>query len=198
MSVPWIIAFVALSFVVLIVGLLVVGIQRRLSTVLEAAEAVVRLSGTTLGAGGLPSGSVVPDFIAYDEQGQPISSAVLLAEPAIVVFLASDCEPCHRLVADLATIETRPLGVELIVVLPEGDTSLQISAFSGLTLVYQRDRGVAAAFESSASPHAFAVDSDRTVVGSATPNSFGQLEQLALRLRGGDGEHSSDRRMVHA
>lgn len=195
---PWIIAFAALSFVVLIIGLLVVGIQRRLSTVLEAAEAVIRLSGTSFGAGGLPAGSTVPNFEAYDEQGQPISSTVLLAEPAIVLFLASDCEPCHRLVADLAMLETRPLGIELIVVLSEGDTSLRIPALDGLTLAYQRDRGVAAAFDSAASPHAFAVDSERTVLASATPNSFGQLEQLALRLRGGDGEHSSDRRMVHA
>lgn len=195
---PWIIAFAALSFVVLIVGLLVVGIQRRLSTVLEAAEAVVRLSGASFGAAGLPAGSVVPYFEAYDEQGRPISSAVLLAEPAIVVFLASDCEPCHRLVADLATIETRPLGVELIVVLSEGDTGLRIPTLGGLTPVYQRDRGVAAAFDSSASPHAFAIGSERTIVGSATPNSFGQLEQLALRLRGGDAGRPSDRRMVHS
>ncbi|MHB1242467.1 MAG: peroxiredoxin family protein [Gaiellaceae bacterium] len=200
MSVPWIIAFVALSFVVLIVGLLVVGIQRRLSTVLEAAEAVVRLSGTQFGAGGLPAGSVVPNFEAYDEHGQPISSAVLLAEPAIVVFLASDCEPCHRLVAELSVNErVSTLGVDLVIVLSAGDVGLRLPERDGLTVVSQRDREVANAFDTKAAPHAFAVGAERTIVASGTPNSFGQLEQLALRLRkGGDAEHSADRRIVHA
>lgn len=197
MNTPWIVAFVTLSGAVLL-GLLLVGLLRRVSGVLEQAEAVIRLSAHSLEAGGLPDGSAVPDFIARGPGGEVIGAATLLAEPAIVVFLASDCEPCHRLIADLGSRDSRSLGVELILVVGEGDTSFDIAGLGDLTVVFQREREVALAFNTTATPHAFAVGSDRRVVSSGTPNSFGQLEQLALRLTEGDVHQSTESHIVHA
>lgn len=199
MSAPWTIAFVALWAVVAVIGLLTVAILRRISEVLEQAEAVLRLTPLSVEPGGLPAGSTVPDFIATSQEGSVVTAQQLLGEPCIVLFLSSGCTPCHRLVADLSSAETDDLGAQLVVVLIEDDTGLDVLPSKRISVVYQRGRQIADAFDTWATPHAFAIGHDRMVLESATPNSLDQLRTLALRLReGSDASKAQQRRMLHA
>lgn len=199
MSTPWIIAFVVLCVVVVAIGLLTIGILRRISTVLEQAEAVLRLNPLSVGPGGLAAGSRVPDFTATDAESHVVTAQDLLREPCIVLFLSSGCEPCHRLVADLAGAENDDLDVPLVLVIAEGDAALDIRPSTRIAVAHQREREIADAFDTRATPHAFVVGRDRMVLETATPNSVEQLRTLALRLRkGGGANKAEDRRMLHA
>jgi hypothetical protein len=52
----------------------------------------------------------------------------------------------------------------------------------GLDVVYQPDFALAKAFETAAKPHAFALNHERVVVATSTPNTFRLLRQLAERI----------------
>src|SRR5919108_73227 len=67
-SVPWIVAIGALWLVVLVLGVLVLGLLRRVSAALIATENRVALLGA-IGFGGLRSGESLPAFRALTTDG---------------------------------------------------------------------------------------------------------------------------------
>lgn len=185
MSTPWLIAFLALWAVVLIEGMLVLGTFRRVAVVLEAAEGRLRELPAP-GPGGLPIGAAVPPFAASTANGSAFSDADLRGKISLVLFLSSGCPPCGVLADELSDAEAIP-GTRLLVVLNDRSECLELGLSSALPIAYQRNGEVSRAFQTTATPHAFLVDSRGVILASGTPNSRKALRDLVEEsLEGGD------------
>ena len=113
MSAPWIAAFAALWFLVLLLGFAVIGVMRRITGVLERAEQQL---ATELG-GGVPLLTAVPAFGLVDQAGEPVSSDDLIRETSIVLFVDAGCRPCRSIARELSGARIR--GIPLVVVAGE-------------------------------------------------------------------------------
>lgn len=187
MSGLWIFAYVALLVVVILMAILLVGTLRRISSLLEQAEATLRLLPSELAPAGLPPGTKVPDFEAPRIDGSIFRAADLYGTSSVVLFVDNDCEPCRELVVDLEQHAIDDLGSRLVVVVDDPSKEESLKAISGVTVLHQVDREVARVFQSSVTPQAFVVDAGGTVVDSGNPNTLDDLRRLAHRAhRGGD------------
>lgn len=185
-------AVVALWVVVVLLGLLVLGLLRRVNDVLIAVEE--RLAVSPAGpAEGLPVGARLPEFAVVSEPGEEQSSEDLELGPAVWLLLSAGCPACTRIVEELAGHPDPLHGMRLVVV--ADDTAEERQRLAGLeaTHIYQRDREVAAAFACSATPYGFAVNAAGEVVASGPAGQLDQLRGLAERLEAAaaDPSHSS-------
>jgi len=181
MSWPWIVAFFALWAVTISVALMVMGLLRRVSGVIEAAEQRIRAPSAR---DGLPVGSVVPPFDVKDEDGAVVSSTALLTRPTVVLMLSPDCAPCKALIEELRAPD-RPMGHVPIVAVLQGDRQPGFDTSGTLPMFY--DRTAFQAFDNTTTPFAYAVDAEATVVASGVAGSIDALRSLAntLQDRGG-------------
>jgi thiol-disulfide isomerase/thioredoxin len=187
MSAAWIAAYGVLAAGLVTLALLFVGLLRRVAYVLEQAEghlsAVAEAGAATSGAGGLAPGSPVPAALATRADGGPFSTTDLHGRESIVLFLTSTCAPCKALARELRRKGRRQLeGVRLVAVVRD-ELERDALGLDGVEIVYQPDFALARAFETSASPHAFAVDPNGTVVARSTPNTVSRLQELADAAR---------------
>lgn len=185
MSTPWIVAFGALWVVTLLLAAVVLGLLRRVGTVLESAEvaAASAIAGGGPGVFGAAPGTRLPAFEATTEEGRLVDSAELLREGGVFVFMERGCEPCKQLAGKLDGVGARIDGVPLYVVVGDGQAGRELSLPPSLTVLYQHDGAVSGAFESRATPQAFAVDSTATVVERIVPGTKEHLGQLAARCK---------------
>ncbi len=175
MTGPWIAALVAVAALSVITAVLVLGLLRRLSVVLQGVEQQLR-AGSHLG--GVPEGSQLPAFEVIDAAGKPIESSRLLTGPPILLFLSAGCTPCESLIIELAA-EVQPVARTQLVAILQSEAAID-AVIPGVMLVAD-----ATAFQSlsvSTTPFAMAVDRDRTVVARAVPNSIESLRQLERTL----------------
>jgi thiol-disulfide isomerase/thioredoxin len=184
-STPWIVAFVALCAFVAVLAVIVVGSLRRIAVVLEQAESALRVREGR-GPGGLEPGTQVPEFEGVLLDGARFTSASVAGAPSVIVFLGPNCPACHTLEADLAANDLPDVGARVVAVVSDLDYAERLGALENLEVVVQTDRSIADAFESKATPHAFAVDGDGVVRATATPNSVERLKELMITLVGGD------------
>lgn len=198
MSTPWIAAFVLLALVVALVAFLVVGMLRRIALVLEQAESRLRQLPSDFGPGGLAVGAPIADFVAETEAGIPFTASDLRGGPALVVFLSSGCAPCLTLARDLERADAERLGARLFAVLHDPSERLELGLSSAVRVLYQRDGAISQAFETSATPHTFVLDSAGRVVATGTPNSFEGLKRLVTDAQGGDPNEGLRREVVEA
>ena len=180
MSGPWIAAFAALCAVVLLLVLIVVGTLRRISSVLESAEA--RLGSASPPSGGLSTGDPIPDFEATTTNGSKFTVSDLNGSASILLFLSGGCVPCRMLADELTQGNAGDLGARLIVVLNDPRDRLELGLPSGAEVIYQADGSLSRAFRVSGTPHAVAI-AQRTVWGSRVANSLLNLRDLAYQLR---------------
>ena len=190
MSGPWIAGFVALWVVTLLLATLVIGLLRRVNNVLETAERRVASAPGVPGIGGAAPGTAIGAFEA-DLDGATVSSQDLF--PAVFLFLATGCAPCLELAPQLGSLGREVDGVPLYVVLEDTPEGREFPVPPEVPVVYQRERAVSDAFETHATPQAFAVDATGTVVEQTVPGTTKQLRELAARSKapaGGDGAAS--------
>jgi hypothetical protein len=177
-SPAWITAYVVLAALVLLLALLMLGTLRRVVPLLEKAEAAAHARLPT----GLQRGSQVPQFVALASDGSPVDERDF-GGAAVLLFIGVGCPPCEALVDDIRThgaFAGRVLAVA-------DDTEANRELLSGLPLeVAYQDGNVSAAFETSATPHAFAI-SDGVVVHVAVPQRAADLDALVrAAVEGGD------------
>lgn len=177
MTPVWIVAFTGLSLLVALTVLALVGTLRRISSVLEQAEEYLRTFSPQLR--GLPPGAPVPEFEAETEEGARFSAADLQGTASVVLFLSSGCPPCRMLAAELSPSAVGELSSELHIVLTHRSEADELGLAEKLSVIYQDNRELSRAFQSNATPHAFAVDASGTVVASGTPSSLSQLREIA-------------------
>jgi hypothetical protein len=185
MSGPWIAAWLALSTLVVITTFLVLGLLRRVSPLLEQAESALRSAGSGPGPlQGLPIGTELPQFEARDVRGSVITDADLAGTPAVVLFIDPGCGPCERLMAELRSGWAGEQGARLWVVTGNGhERELDLSGKA--TVLLQSDERVSRAFQTSITPHAFAIGIDGTIVNRDIPDSTDALVKLARQAREG-------------
>lgn len=190
MTGPWIAAFVALWVVTLLTAVVVLGLLRRVNTVLDSAEK--RLAAAmTPGVGGAAPGTTIGPFEAALD-GATISSDELF--PGVFVFMSPGCEPCKGLAGELGKIGDRVDDVPVYVVLEDTPDARELPLPANVRVLYQRERAVSAAFDTNATPQAFAVDRAATVIERAVPGNAEHVRELAARCEQpsgpeGDGSH---------
>jgi hypothetical protein len=180
---PWTIAFVLLWLLVILVCLIVVGTLRRISGVLERAEALQDAPLTTR-PGGLQPGTPLPRFRAQRLNGGWVTDEDVRGSPALILFLSANCPPCQLLARELR--RRHELGVPLYIALNERSDAKQLGLESLDDAVTQVEGDLARAFSTNTTPHAFAFDSKSTVVATGTPNTVKGLIELAAAAKGGD------------
>jgi hypothetical protein len=180
MSTAWVAAFVVLWVAVLLIAVVVVGLLRRISNVLELAEAGALAAGSGGAAiGGLPVASYAPEFRVFGESGDEVRTPDLVRTPTILLFMDAHCGPCEQLAADLEPAMTEIEGVPFYVVLnqEEGRPGWLSPAVSA---VYQRHGELSQAFENTATPQAYVLDPSRFVLSKRLIGSLADLRALAL------------------
>lgn len=190
MTAPWIAAFVALWILVLILGLLVLGTLRRLVPLMERFEANVSSGAASPSPGGLSPGTVVPPFRAQEVGGDEFTDADLRGSRTIVLFLGSSCRACERFVRDLVKGRVPALEARLVAVSDDLGAARQLARSEDVTVLVEERRSLARVFESHATPHAFVVGEDGTVLASGTPNDWKRLSDLVARAEKGGGRTS--------
>ena len=183
MSAPWIAAVVVLWIGFLALAVILLGLLRRMSPILERAEAQLGVHGGKGSYGGAPVASAVAPFQLVDATGRTVLARESVEEPTLLLFVAPGCGPCEQILGDLDGVGERYEGVPFHVVVEEGEGSVE--APPGVSLLYERDRAASAAFQTVVTPHAFVVDHGGLVLDQRIPGSAEDLRQMALRQRGG-------------
>jgi thiol-disulfide isomerase/thioredoxin len=176
MTAPWIVGFVALWGVTLLTATIVLGLLRRVSTVLEAAER--RLADSTVGpgAGGAAPGTRIEHFEARLD-GASVSSDELF--PGVFVFMSTGCEPCRGLAKSLAKVGERVGRIPVYVVFEDTPAVRDFPIPPNVRVLYQQRRVVSDAFDTIATPQAFAVSEEATIVERRIPGSADDIRELA-------------------
>ena len=183
MSGPWIAGFVALWIGFLALATIVLGLLRRMSPIVERAEAQLGVHGGRGGFGGAPVASAVAPFQLVDSSGRTALSRESVEEPTLLLFVAPGCQPCEQILHGLDGVGERYEGVPFHVVVEEGEGGVE--APPGVSLLYERGHAASAAFQTIVTPHAFVVDHGGLVLDQRIPGSAEDLRQMALRQRGG-------------
>jgi thiol-disulfide isomerase/thioredoxin len=185
MSGPWIAGFVALWIGFLTLAVILLGLLRRMSPILERAEAQLGMHGGKGSFGGAPVASAVAPFQLVDAGGRTALSRESVEEPTLLLFVAPGCGPCEQILGGLDGVGHRYEGVPFHVVVEEGEG--EVEAPPGVSLLYERGRSASTAFQTIATPHAFVVDHGGLVLDQRIPGSVDDLRRMALRQRGGGG-----------
>jgi glutaredoxin-related protein len=189
MTAPWIVVLCLLSTCVLLTALVVLGALRRISAVLEQAEARLRdlPAAASAGPGGLVLGATLPAFEADRlGGGDPLTDAELRGSPATILFLSASCPPCATLARDLRRHPNR--GESVYVVVSEANDAKELRLTEAQPVLIQRNGQLSEAFKATATPHAFVFNSAGILVAAGTPNSGAALRRLAAPAleEGGD------------
>lgn len=177
MTGPWQLAFVALATLVLVLGVVVLGLLRRVGAALDRVEQLYDVGSPVLG---LRAGARVS---AFEVSGSDGSRRVLPSdgpgEVFLVLLVGMDCEACTVLLDQLRREQWRA-AVPLLVVLPESDrpAAPTLSA-SGVHVVFQEGTAASRAFETNVTPIVYALTSRGVVVERLIPSDVQSLRDLA-------------------
>jgi peroxiredoxin len=184
----WVVAFVALWMVVILLGLVQLGILRRVAPLVERAETTLREAARAT-LRGLRPGEAVPDFTAGAFGGGTFTESDLRGSTTIVLFLNTGCQSCEVIAADIEAGRVPDLGVPLVVVADEPDEAARFADGGQVQVVLQENGSLARVFESDRTPHAFVIDETGRVLVSGSPNNWDVMVSLLEGVeRGGDRE----------
>lgn len=186
MTWPWMAALLSLWIFVLILGLLLLGLLRRVSSFLEGAESRLRGSGIPPDFGGLTPGSLVPGFQLRDSEGRRLGSSEVVLSPMLLLFADPGCEPCEDLLRLMDGSDGQIDGVPYLIVAEDPSETPGFPVPPGARVLYQSGKDVSALFQNIATPQAFAIRRS-IVVGKTIPQSVEDLKRLAALVgEGGD------------
>ena len=179
----WIAAFVALTLLVALLAVVQVGLLRRVTAVIERAEAAVRSSGD-LAADGLPPGARIQPFAATSLEGRPVRSDDFPGE-SVWLLMSAGCGPCQVLAADLRRggPDGAGLGMPLRVLLDSGHDAQELDLPAWVEILVHGDQAAARSFRTTGTPHAFA-SADGVVTAQTVPNRMADLRRLVAQARG--------------
>lgn len=197
MTAPWVIAVVTLWVFVVVLGLLVLGLLRRVSGFLEMAEFRLRGASIPPGFGGLEPGSLVPEFELHEMGNGTVRSSDVLQSATLLVFMDAGCEPCEDLAILMQESWVLLQDIPMVIVAEDSPEAAVFPFPPGARILYQANRAVSNVFENIASPQAFALR-DGVVAGKSIPDSLQDLERLVRLLEGGgeDARTTSDSQAV--
>jgi thiol-disulfide isomerase/thioredoxin len=181
MTTGWVVAYASLWVAVVVVGVTLLGLLRRVNAVLAAAEQHSHLpSGSALGPA---LGTVVPEFVARTPDGGLERSATLRARGVTVyLFVSPGCGPCEAICNQLRASGWREHAPLVVVTSDSTEGRLLVSGIEPATVVLQRAREISDAFGVRPTPFAVTVDGDMQVVASRVPGSTADLLAVAHRF----------------
>lgn len=185
MSWPWVLAVIGLWLSVVFLAVVVLGLLRKVSSFMEAAES--RLGGASVppGFGGLEPGSVVPPFTVLDGDGQVVLSSDLLGSSVLLLFMEAGCEPCDDLALALRGVG-QTIGSVAFWILTDADSPEPMRLPEGTRVLFQTQKSASKAFQNIASPQLFAVR-HHMVIGKKIPETIEDVTRLASLVgEGGD------------
>jgi hypothetical protein len=184
-SAPWIAAFALLALAVAVVVLVVVGLARRVIPLLEELE---RQGGADLPELGAAVGETVAPFSLSRRDGSRVEWESFVESRAILLVVEAGCMPCRELPVRLEEVDGELHGVPIVVVADDPADDLVAELEQRWPVLY--DAGDArAALRNRATPQAYLVDDDGTILGRTIPNS----PDVLLRMI-----HSAERRFATA
>jgi thiol-disulfide isomerase/thioredoxin len=153
-------AVVALAVLVLLNMLLTTAMIRRMG----------RKERGKVDVGGLPVGTVVPEFEATTVDGDEVT---LAGRRSLVAFYSTSCPGCEAQAPDFAAAagELAEQGLQVVPVLMEngspreGSAVRELLGLTGRLVVENGTGGLAAVFATRATPSYFAVGPDRRITG---------------------------------
>lgn len=172
MPVGWAIVVVVLGAAVVILAVIVLGLLRQVSPLLErVASAWPEIKQ------GPEIGEPVPHFSAHGADSE-VTDEVLRGQPALLLFLSVGCGPCQALAEEMSRDGLDGLDGQLFVVTTaDGPHELGIPA--GVRVLTEQDGAVSRALSVLGTPFAITVDPDGIVTGTGVPNTLQQLARLA-------------------
>jgi methylamine dehydrogenase accessory protein MauD len=179
MPAGWAVATVVLWVAVIALAVVVLGILRQITPVLERAAAHPGAMGP--GHQGPPVGDPVPHFSARDTAGEVVDEQSLRGQPALLLFLSIGCAPCEQLAAEIRRTDLGALASQLIIVTrPDGPRVLGIPA--GLRVITESSEEVTGPLAVLGLPFAIAIDSTGIVKGAQVPNTVEHLNHVSAVL----------------
>jgi peroxiredoxin/uncharacterized membrane protein YphA (DoxX/SURF4 family) len=182
----------------LVLGMMVLELLRQNGRLLVRIEAIEgRLGGEELipqgeaaaAHAGLPIGSPAPGFTLSGIRGETLTLDFLTAaqRPVLLLFARPGCGPCEALVPQIEQWQQQHSATMTIAVISEGMLEVNREKFGGARLpsvLVQRGREVADAYEVSATPGAVVVRPDGTVASGLAegPDQIRALVEETLAL----------------
>ncbi len=188
MTTPWILAFAVLWGTVLFTVLVLLGLLRRVSGVLERLEAVKNVNDLELGA---PVMSAVQPFDLFDRSGERVPWSEFVRGTTILLFMSSDCPACDLLAEEFVDVGPNVESVPLIAVMDRSTDGTQPALRSSLRVLYERAGAATHAFGNRATPQAYVIDESGVVLDRRVPRSLADLREMALfQRKGGESAKS--------
>lgn len=172
MPIGWAVVVVILCVAVIVLSVIVLGLLRQITPVLERATGLV----AALQNDGPPVGERVPDFTATGAEGE-VTAVSLRGQPSVLLFLSVGCGPCEQLAADLRGADLDELAGQLVVV-TESNGPQELGLPATLQVLTEPNGEVSQALSVNGTPLAIAVDQEGIVRAVRVVNTLGQLKEI--------------------
>ena len=177
MPIGWAVVVVVLCIAVVVLAVIVLGLFRQVTPVLE--QAAVGRAGPSPESQGPPVGHRLPDFTTGGPGGA-ITAEQLLGRPSVLLFLSVGCGPCEQLAAQLRNADPGDLIDNLVVVTgPDGPRELRLPA--GLRTLTEQDREISDPLSVIGTPFAIALDQEGIVTAARVTNTLEQISGMLGR-----------------
>lgn len=173
MPIGWAITVVVLCVAVVALSIVVLGLLRQITPLLERAAALGEFNPLS----GPAVGSQLPHFAAEGLDG-PVTAEQLRGAPLLLLFLSVGCGPCHDLAEELNQAELGDLASQLVVVTGAGGVQ-ELGLPAGLRVLTETGDEVRSALSVTSSPLVIGVNPDGIVRSVDPVNTVGQLRDSA-------------------
>jgi hypothetical protein len=175
MPVGWAVTVVLLCVAVVALAIIVLGLLRQVTPLLERA-AGAHDDAHALANQGPAVGSQVPHFAVSGPDGE-FTPEQLRGQPAVLLFLTEGCGPCTELAQEIGQADPVELPSQLVVVTgPDGVRELGLPR--GLRVVTEPDKEVSDPLSVIGTPLAISLDSAGIVKAVRVTNTLEQLDAL--------------------
>jgi hypothetical protein len=173
MPIGWAITVVVLCAAVVALAVVVLGLLRQLTPVLERAAA----AGPDTHNLGPEVGAPLPHFAARGAEGE-VTEEHLRGRSSVLLFLTGGCGACQTLAEEMNRADLGGLTGQLLVVTGAADLA-KLGIPAVLSTLIEEDRAVSDPLSVVATPLAVAVDPDGIVQAVRIPNTLEQLDDIA-------------------
>lgn len=179
MPVGWVITVVTLSAAVVILAVILLGVLRQVTPVLERAAAILVPDDQVTVPGSLRIGPAVGSRLPLlPLPGGGDIRDRLPSHHAVLLFLTPGCGPCGVLAKDMNQADFGSLDSQLVIITtPDGPQELGIPA--GVPILTEQDREISDTLSVTATPFAIAVDHDRIIRAARVPHTMKEITDLA-------------------
>jgi methylamine dehydrogenase accessory protein MauD len=188
MATIWLVAFLALSAVVLFLGFLLLGALRALGLLSWRLEQLEATTPKRLGRDGLKPGKKAPDFTLPSAHGKEVALHDFVGRKVLLVFTQSGCSPCKKIVPELNRLGRS--GESQVVVVNNGgaDATRKWSEEVGARFpVLAQDRfSVSKRYEVFATPFAFLIDEKGVIAAKGIINNRQHIRYVLSGPRVGE------------